>query len=153
MTAPASPGAYSQGPTPPSVETQTVAFVEFSRASRRGVVSKWLKWGGFNVYLRYSKDCPVAGVKRGEVLVIASIESPVRFQRRGWFWRYCQLCLALVDGGLIIESVVNEELERAISERPDFVEIMPNTYFLQKLGPNFRPLLLLKAPSVTPPSI
>jgi hypothetical protein len=141
MTAPKVSRPPSRSEKLPSVETQTVAFVEHARSQRRAAVSRWLKWGGFAIYLRYYKHYTAEGVRIGEVLVIASVESPIRYRRRGWFWRYCQLCLALVDDGLIIESVVNEELIKALSMRPEFVEVSPSTFFLKKRGPDHRPEL------------
>ena len=103
------------------VETQTVAFVEAARASDRPMQSQWLVWQGYRVYLRYARAYATLDDEAlGEVLVIANIEVPGRFRRRGWFWRYCQLCLALVDNGLVIENVHNPYLYAALARHPQF---------------------------------
>jgi len=123
-------------PRLPSVETQTVAFVASARAQEeRAAISRWLHWRGFYVYLRYWRNYEVGGEVLGEVLVLASVEIPQRFRRRGWLWCYCELCYALVEDGLILERVINKGLERALSQRPEFVEVSPGTYLLKKRGP------------------
>jgi len=135
-------------PRLPSVETQTVAFVEAARAQEeRAAISRWLHWRGFNVYLRYWRNYEVGGEVLGEVIVVASVEIPRRFRRRGWLWRYCQLCYALVEDGLIVESVLNTELRHALSRRAEFVEFLPKTYLLRKRGPGDWPRLVREPPA------
>lgn len=70
-------------PRLPSVETQTVAFVEAARTSGRPIVSDWVRWSGFTVYLRYARSHTIGQEKVGEVLVIASVTVPAHLQRRG----------------------------------------------------------------------
>ncbi len=131
-------------PRLPSIETQTVAFVEAARArNRRGIVSCRVEWRGFNGYLRYCRNMPMGTMPMGEVLVIATVEIPEELQRRGWFLRYCQLCCALVEHGVVIESVVNPELEEALTRRPAFKRIGSNTFYLEKRGWGDWPLSLL----------
>lgn len=84
----------------PSIEAQTVAFVEAARASDRPGITDLLHWAGFRVYLRYHRNYTVDDRVIGEVLTIAKVMVPERLQRRGWFWRYCQLCLALVEDAM-----------------------------------------------------
>lgn len=123
------------GPPPmlPSLEAQTVAFVERARSSGRRHTDARLQWGGFNAYLRYWRDCNYYGEGvSGEVLVIAKVGIPLRLQRRGWFWRYCQLCSALVGDALVLEQVVNDELWAALRGHPEFEEVVPRTFVLRK---------------------
>lgn len=40
----------------------------------------------------------------GETLAIANVEIPERFCNRGWFLRYCELCFALVEDAVIVDS-------------------------------------------------
>lgn len=126
----------------PSVETQTVAFVEDARARGWPIVSEWVGWNGFKVYLRYVREYTIKEEPIGEVLVIANIEIPARWQRRGWFWRYCQLCLALVENGIAIESAYNPWLRDALARRNPFVEWWPNQFVLVKKRPGDWPLNL-----------
>jgi hypothetical protein len=139
-----------KSPRLPSVETQTVAFVEAARArNRRGIISCWLTWRGFRVYLRYWRNVTIGGVMLGEVLVIADVEVPKRLQQRGWFWRYCQFCCALVERGIVIESVVSDELAEALARRPEFKYLNSSTFYLEKRGWGDWPLSLLPAGSET----
>lgn len=133
------------GPPPrlPSVEVQTVAFVEAARARGWPIVSEWVRWDGFKVYLRYIREHSIGEEAVGEILVIASVTVPERFQRRGWFWRYCQMCLALVEDGLAIECVYNPWLHAALARRSPFREWQPNQFVLLKSGPRDWPLKLI----------
>ena len=125
----------------PTVETQTVAFVEAARASGRPRVSEWLAWRRNRVYLRYVRHYETfTGEALGEVLVIANVEVPVPFRRRGWFWRYCQLCLALVDNGLVIESVLNPHLYAALARHPAFWASAKQDFVILKRHPGDWPL-------------
>lgn len=146
MTAPAVSRPHSRRAKLPSVESQTVEFVRTSRKQLKDQHRRWLEWGGFKVYARYCQQYPADETIFGEILVIASVEVPKRLRGRGWFWYYCELCLALVDDGLIIESVINKELRRSLSMRPEFIEISPNTFFLKKRGPDHRQDLLQAPP-------
>ena len=95
----------------PSVEAQTIAYFEEARASERLLMPRWLAFGGFKVYLRYWRNRTLPdGTVPGELLVIASVTIPDRYQQRGWFWRYCQLCAALAADGVLLECVHNLEL-------------------------------------------
>lgn len=127
----------------PSIESQTIAFIEESRALLpRPAKPKWLRWDGFWVYLRYRKDYVCGGLLLSEAIVIANVEVPRRYQGRGWFWRYCQLCLALTDDALVVEEVLNPHLYAAIKRRPEFVEVAPALFVIRKERPGDWPLKL-----------
>lgn len=126
----------------PSIEAQTIAFIEASRAQAQPAKPKWLRWRGFWVYLRYRRDYRVGDMLLREAIVIANIEVPRRFQGRGWFWRYCQLCLALTNDALVVEEVQNPYLYAAIKQRTEFVEVAPATFVIRKQRPGDWPLSL-----------
>ena len=131
-------------PRLPSIETQTVAFVEAARArNQHGIVSRPVAWNGFKGYLRHYRNVQMGAVTMGEVLVIAKIEIPEELQRRGWFWHYCQLCCALVEHGVVIERVVNTGLKTALAGHPAFKLVSSSTYYLEKRGWGDWPLSLL----------
>lgn len=127
----------------PSVEAQTLAYFEEARASERLPMPRWLAFGGFKVYLRYwRKRTLVDGTVLGELLVIASVTIPERCQRRGWFWRYCQLCAALATDGVVLECVHNLELLEAVRRHPAFREVGERDFLLQKAQPRDWPLAI-----------
>ena len=127
----------------PSVEAQTIAYFEEARAAARPPMPRWLGFGGFKVYLRYWRNRTlVDGTVLGELLVIASVTIPERYQRRGWFWRYCQLCAALAADDVILECVVNLELLEAVRQRPAFREVGVDNFLLQKAHPRDWPLAI-----------
>jgi hypothetical protein len=120
-------------PRLPSVETQTLAFVDKAKAQGGNQINLlWLRWDGFKVCLRYLPQLIANDVEIGEVLVIASIESPVKYQQRGWFWYYLRMCYALVNDGLVIECVRNSYLHYALSQRPEFIEFETKSFLLKK---------------------
>ncbi|MHB1657291.1 MAG: hypothetical protein ACYCSZ_13095 [Burkholderiales bacterium] len=115
----------------PSVETQTVAFVETSRkAGRRS--TKQLSFRGFSVYLRYAQAYTSGEMVLGETLVIANVQVPVRFRNRGWFLHYCELCLALIEDAVVIECVNNPYLYASLSRREAFKETKISEFVLLK---------------------
>lgn len=136
------------GPRPrlPSVETQTIAFIEESRALPRPAQPRWLRWGGFWVYLRHRRDYRIGGLLLREAIVVANVEVPPAYEGRGWFWRYCQMCLALTEDALVLEEVLNPHLHAAIKRRPEFVEVAPGTFVLRKKQPGDWPLKLSPHP-------
>jgi hypothetical protein len=103
----------------PSIELQTLAFVEAAMLRQRTVFAS-LEWNGFRVRLGYSprikfaNECVLA-----DVLLILSAEVPVRYQRRGWFTRYCQLCAMLSGGALLVHNAKLPELIHSL-ERHGF---------------------------------
>lgn len=115
----------------PSVETQTVAFVEAARVAGRRSAS-WLKFRGFRVYLRYAKTYESGEMDLGETLIIANVEVPEPFQNRGWFLRYCELCSALVEDAVVIECVHNLDLHASLSRREAFRETKSREFVLLK---------------------
>lgn len=132
------------GPAPvlPSVETQTIAFLEESRALPGPCQTRRLKWRRFSIYLRYWRNYPIGNLVLKEALVIANVEIPQEYEGRGWFWRYCQMCLALVGDALVLEEVQHEGLYAALKRRPEFVEVVPRTFVLRKKKPGDWPLKL-----------
>lgn len=126
----------------PSIESQTVAFIEESRALPRPAKPRWLRWNGFWVYVRHRMDYRVGGLLLREAIVVANVEVPLRYQRRGWFWRYCQLCLALTNDALVVEEVQNPFLYSAIKRRSVFVEVSEGTFVIRKKKPGDWPLKL-----------
>ncbi len=130
-------------PRSPSVESQTMAFLEIARKSLARSQAKYLTWDSITVYLRYWRtDYLPAPWDQCEVLVIARVEIPKRYQRRNWFWRYCQLCAALVSGGVVIESVLNKDFCKALRRHPEFIEYQDKNFFLHKKHPLDWPLTL-----------
>ena len=74
-------------------------------------MNAWAEWAGFAAYLRYAPSRQLTNALAvGECLAISTIRIPEHLQHRGWLWRYCQLCLCLVDDALILEGVVNPSL-------------------------------------------
>ena len=118
----------------PSVETQTVAFIEAARAAGRRCNSS-LKFRGFRVYLHYEQTYESGDMVLGETLVIANVRSPECFRNRGWFLHYCELCAGLVDGAVVIECVYNARLYASLSRRPAFRETMFREFVLLKRRP------------------
>lgn len=116
----------------PSVEAQTVAFVESARASDRPYTADMLHWAGFWVYLRYDRNYTVDDEVIGEVLTIAKVQVPERLQRRGWFWRYSQLCAALVEDAVVVENVFNPHLHAALERREAFQLLSPKVFVMYK---------------------
>lgn len=132
----------------PSLEAQTVAFFENARRFG-GNASYPLKWHGFQAYLRYQPRFALPdGKSAGEVLVIASITVPEAYRRRGWFWRYCQLCAALARDGVAIESVNNSKLAAALRNRPEFLEFEDRQFLLRKSAMDDWPLNLPPDPDM-----
>lgn len=143
MTRPAP--RYGPKPRLPSIEAQTINFVEESRTLPGRSHTRWLRWDGFWVYVRHRKDYPCGDLLLSEAIVIANVEVPPAYEGRGWFWRYCQLCLALTDDALVVEEVQNPYLHAAIKRRPEFVEVAPGTFVLRKKQPGDWPLSLTGA--------
>lgn len=131
------PGEPSQLP---SVEAQTIEFFEEGRRAD-WMAARYLRFGGFEVYLRYRRNVTLLdGSVLGEVLVIARVTIPRRYRERGWFWRYCQLCAALANDGVIVEAVLNPWLLEALRRHPEFREYATQDFLLQKTQPGAWPL-------------
>ncbi len=127
----------------PSAESQTIAFMEKVRRERKIKAVSDIRWDGFKVYLRYaSKGYLPPPNEHLEVLVIANITVPEKYRRRGWFWRYCQMCLSLAKNGIVIECVLNEQLLAALRRNALFEEYIEGNFFLRKQNPNDWPLIL-----------
>jgi hypothetical protein len=132
------------GRTPrlPSIESQTVAFLEWARRQPRPVAT-CLEWDRFSLYLRYNRQGYLPPPwEVSEILVIASVELPKNYQQRGWFWRYCQLCAALTKNGVAIESVQNPHLLAALRRHPMFIEYQAANFYLRKVAFEDWPLTL-----------
>lgn len=104
--------------------------------------TRWLRWDGFRVYVRHRKDYPCGDLLLSEAIVIANVEVPPAYEGRAWFWRYCQLCLALTSDALVVEEVLNPHLYAAIKRRPEFVEVAPALFVIRKERPGDWPLKL-----------
>jgi hypothetical protein len=132
------------GPAPrlPSIEAQTIAFVEESRKRPGNSQTRRLRWQGFRAYLRFWRDYPLGHLTLREAVVIASVGVPPAYEGRGWFWRYCQLCLALTNDALVLEEVLHPGLYAALKRRPQFVEVVPRTFVIRKSKPGDWPLNL-----------
>ena len=116
----------------PTVESQTVEYFDQARNSVL-MQPRWLMFEGFKVYLRYRRDFRLSENQTlREVLVIANVEIPERYRRRGWFWRYCQLCAALTEDGVVIEAVRNPGLRERLRQHPAFLEFQKMSFVLQK---------------------
>ncbi|BBO99431.1 hypothetical protein [Sulfuriferula nivalis] len=118
-------------PKLPSVETQTVAFIEAVRAGSR-FRNSWIKFRGFEVYLRYAQTYKSGEMELGETLVIANIMVPGRYQNRGWFMHYCELCSGLVDDAVVIECVENPHLYASLLRKEAFIETKEAEFVLPK---------------------
>ena len=124
---------YQKRPWLPSIEAQTIAFIEAARAQRsRRPISLELRWQGTCVYLRYCANFAVGDELIGEVLVLAMIVVAPRYRGRGWFTRYMQLCYALARDGLVIESVLHARLASALTRHFECTEFQPRNYLLRK---------------------
>lgn len=132
----------------PSIEAQTVAFLEAARLCGHNV-SYWVRWRGFEAYLRYQPrfDLPDGEVV-GEILVVANIAVPKAYRQRGWFWRYCQLCAALTHNGVAVETVNNTKLAAALRRRPEFWEFEERQFLLRKSAMDDWPLTLPPDPKM-----
>jgi len=132
------------GPAPrlPSIETQTVEFIEQARNRPGNSQTRRLRWQGFRAYLRFWRDYPLGHLILREAVVIASVGVPPAYAGRGWFWRYCQLCLALSSDALVLEEVLHPGLYAALKRRPEFVEVVPKTFVIRKQGQGDWPLKL-----------
>ncbi len=132
----------------PSLEAQTMAFFENARRQGRNA-SYWLRWRGFEAYLRYQPRFELPdGKDAGEVLVVASIAVPKAYRQRGWFWRYCQLCAALTHNGVAVETVNNTKLAAALRRRPEFWEFEERQFLLRKSAMDDWPLNLPRDPKM-----
>ncbi|MGC8808574.1 MAG: hypothetical protein ACP5QB_13770, partial [Thiomonas sp.] len=83
----------------------------------------------------------------GECLAISNIDIPQNKQHRGWFWRYCQLCLRLVDDALVIENVVNPALRAGLRQRTEFLEYDPGCFVIRRTPDCPWPLRVFQAPT------
>lgn len=130
----------------PSVEAQTVAFVEYARQEREPMNAK-TRWAGFSAYLRYARERRLTdSLVVGECLTIASVYIPDHLQHRGWFWRYCQMCQCLVNDALVLESVINVSLLKALGRRPEFLEFKPDSFLLRRTPDRPWPLSVFQTP-------
>lgn len=64
-----------------------------------------------------------------------NVEIPPAYEGRGWFWRYCQFCLALTSDGPVVEEVQSPHLCAAIKRKPEFVEVSEGTFVIRKKKP------------------
>jgi len=119
-------------PRLPSIESQTIAFLEWARKKSRPIATT-LKWDGNHIYLRYWRHGYLPPPwENAEILVIANITVKESYRRRNWFWRYCQLCAALTKHGVVIESVLNERLFKALCRHPEFIQYRSECFYLKK---------------------
>lgn len=132
----------------PSVETQTVAFVEAARAAGQRSAS-WLKFSGFRVYLRYAQTYESGEMALGETLIIANIIVPELFQKRGWFLHYCELCSGVIDDAVVIECVENPHLYASLSRRESFIETKNAEFVLLKRRPGEGSRIVISPPGET----
>lgn len=139
---------YLKGqPRLPSVEAQTLAFVEYAQKEPEPM-SALTEWAGFSVYLRYARNKRLTeDLSVGECIAISSIHIPEHLQHRGWFWRYCQMCLCLVSDALIIENVHNPSLRAALRQRPEFLEYIPTSFVLRRTLECPWPLRVFQSPT------
>lgn len=95
----------------PTVESQTLAFVE--AAKRTG---EWhemeIEAGGFYVHIKYAPVLYLdpllfrrTKARLKNTVSIYAVRIPDAQQRKGWFLRYCQLCSLLVGEALIVDNV------------------------------------------------
>jgi hypothetical protein len=119
-------------PRLPSIEAQTAAFID---SCKRGssIERAWLSYAGFYAYLRYSTRLEIEpGRILTDMLTVANVEIPLKLQRRGWFWRYLQLCAALNAGRILVESVVNPYLRVALQRHAGFEGLPGHSFLLRQ---------------------
>jgi hypothetical protein len=75
------------------------------------------------------------------VLLILSAEVPARYQRRGWFTRYCQFCAMLSGDAFLVHNVQLPELIFSL-ERRGFEQEPTNVWTLLKRSDNAWPFPL-----------
>ncbi|UGS90975.1 hypothetical protein KOL96_24070 [Ralstonia wenshanensis] len=117
-------------PQIPSVELQTVQFVQSARAQGVGRETR-LSARGFHVAIEYAPHLPVPDV--GEfngVVAINDVYVPVRYRRRGWFSGYVVLCALLADQALIVADAYGPLREALL--RQGFVEVFSDVLILTK---------------------
>lgn len=134
-------------PRLPSIESQTVAFVDYAW-SEPEPINVTVNWAGFSVYLRYARQRRLTDeLTVGECLAISTVDVPQNKQHRGWFWRYCQLCLGLVSDALVIENVINPALRVGLRQRPVFVEYIPESFVIRRTPDCPWPLRVFQEPT------
>lgn len=94
-----------KGGVVPSIELQTVEFVEAARALG-GARAIELHYGGFRVELEYQSGffVPGFGDFRG-VLIIRRVFVPVRHRERGWLWAYLTMCSRIAEDAIFISCI------------------------------------------------
>lgn len=114
----------------PSVELQTLEFVEIAR-SVGGSHAALIRHHGIRVLLEYEPVFPVhkLGTLNG-VLAILDVYVPPRYQRRGWLTAYLKLCHLLVDEAVLI-AVMRGPVREALM-RGGFEEALPGFLMLRK---------------------
>jgi hypothetical protein len=88
----------------PSLELQTLAFVEQARAHAE-VQSVHLEWNGISVCLAFWPSTEIdSSMSARNVIAIVEAVVPPELRRRGWFSRYCQFCAMLADEVLLVHT-------------------------------------------------
>lgn len=99
----------------PSVELQTVEFLEVASEAARGRTAQ-LRYHGFRVSLEYQPELSIPGVGTfKDILVVSDVYVPPRYRRRGWFMTYLKLCWLLVDEALFVDGVYGPVREALIA--------------------------------------
>ena len=117
-------------PQIPSVELQTVQFVQLARAQGVGRETR-LSARGFHVAIEYAPHLPVPDV--GEfngVVAINDVYVPVRYRRRGWFSGYGGLCALLAEQAFIVANAYGPLREALLHQ--GFVEVFSDVLILTK---------------------
>lgn len=119
-----------RGPRIPSVELQTLTFVEMAR-SKGGSHDTLLRCHGFRVSLEYEQELTVRpfGPLKG-VLGVFDVYVPSRYRRCGWLTAYLKLCQMLADEAVVVGDTYGPVREALL--RRGFVEVSPGVPMLIK---------------------
>jgi hypothetical protein len=119
-------------PKIPSVEAQTVAFLDACKHGH-SIEHSTMQYAGFSIYLRYALQMQLSPERTvRNLLIIGNVDIPEKLRDRGWFWRYVQLCAALNDGHLLVQSVVNKRLLASLRNHPAFEEVLDRSFLLRQ---------------------
>jgi hypothetical protein len=126
----------------PSIEAQTMEWinlmVENDRFHSGDELPRnvWLKWKGFEVYVRWTTWREVRG-KKVLALDLANIRIPKRFRGRSWFRIYVELLRKISPtDGIVVEEVsdtLNPWMKGALNSW-GFKELFTDTYWIESAG-------------------
>ena len=103
----------------PSVESMTIAFVEWARAQDEASITEDLSCNEFDFSLTLEKNFEHPELGRlAEVLIVNGVEVPAKYSGSGWFKLYSKLCESLAADGLLLRVQQDLRLDRALELLP-----------------------------------